>query len=151
MCILKLLYPLPRKEFLVRVHSVKMSIFYLGAYSIIGSGFTMNLNPEWIRLTLDTPKSFDLPSESEPRFTVNPDPDLVIEYPLGGFMVSCSGLRQLSVYVLLDVKPFHCHLCLSLLFRHILQQKSWCVFFREPSYEFSQYLMVKNCLNFDEV
>ena len=26
------------------------------AYSVIGSGFTMNLNPKWIRLTLDTPK-----------------------------------------------------------------------------------------------
>jgi len=49
-------------------------------YSIIGSGsgFTTNPNPKWIRLTLDTPKSFDLPSESEPRFTVNPDPDPIM-------------------------------------------------------------------------
>jgi len=27
-------------------------------------------------------KSFDLPSESETRFTVNPDPDPIIEQPL---------------------------------------------------------------------
>jgi len=49
---------------------------------VSGSGLTMNPNPKWIRLTLDTPadlKSFDLPSESEPRFTVNPDPDPIIE------------------------------------------------------------------------
>jgi len=51
-------------------------------YSIIGSGsgFTVSLNPKWIRLTLDSLKSFDLRSESEPRFTVNPDLDPVIEY-----------------------------------------------------------------------
>jgi len=42
----------------------------------------MNPNPKLIRLTLDTPKSFDLPSESEPSFTVNPDPDPIIEQPL---------------------------------------------------------------------
>jgi len=36
-------------------------------------------NRKQIRLTLDMPKSFDLPSESEPRFTVNPDPDPTIK------------------------------------------------------------------------
>ena len=61
----------------------------LKGYSIIGSwsGFTMNSNPKWIRLTLDTPKSFDLPSQSEPKFTVNPDPDPIIELPLKNYSV----------------------------------------------------------------
>jgi len=47
-------------------------------------------------------KSFDLPSESEPRFTVNPDPDPTIEYALIGVM---SDLMTLPVLLLLACLP----------------------------------------------
>ena len=41
------------------------------------------------RLKTNNPTPFDLPSESEPRFTVNPDPDPIIEYAL-----SCLGVMK---------------------------------------------------------
>jgi len=71
-----------RKTSLETGNFTRISQSKFADYSIIGSGsgFTMNPNPNRIRLTLDTPKSFHLPSESEPRFTVNPDPDPIIEY-----------------------------------------------------------------------
>jgi len=43
------------------------------------------------------PKSFDLPSESEPRFTVNPDPDPKIEYPVSVSVVIVGVIRRKPV------------------------------------------------------
>jgi len=45
----------------------------------IHNEYEPTVNPTYIRHAY---KSFDLPSECEPRFTVNPDPDPIIEQPL---------------------------------------------------------------------
>ena len=66
------------------IYTAKNSDLTLQAKNNSQNNINININKHQWR-HLDTPtdlKSFDLPSESEMRFSVNPNPDYIIEYAL---------------------------------------------------------------------
>ena len=77
------------------IYTAKNSDLTLQAKNNSQNNINININKHQWR-HLDTPtdlKSFDLPSESEMRFSVNPNPDFIIEYALNNW-IHLTGRRS---------------------------------------------------------